>query len=269
MGEMPDCPRCGYHLAELTPHCPGCGTDLQGTNRHSATPVAFTDSGNFLQRFPRMLWEIHTQPTAYFKRMPISGGAAEPLAFALICHWIGAGFRFLWIWMSGDAIQGYLTQLSKLGDQFKDIDSGGRYAQWTETGKSLTTWFLSAGSVLADPFLTLAMLLFTTFFIWLGARLLVTPGKDGAPKEIAFETALRINCYGFAPAILTGLPFLGGLISWIYIWIVTIIAAKNVYKVSTTRATIVALFTQVVFTGIMCVGMLVGIFALMRLLSHT
>jgi len=117
-------------------------------------------------------------------------------------------------------------------------------------------WIWGAGSVIADPFFTLASILFTSLFVFAGARILVTPGKNGAPQQITYESALRIICFGMSPAILAVLPIAGPVVAGICVAIVTVIGAREVYRISYGRAVIVALFPKILFLGILLLGLL-------------
>ena len=112
-------------------------------------------------------------------------------------------------------------------------------------------WIWGAGSIIADPFLTLAYFFFISFLVFLGARIFVTPGKNGAPREITFESALRIVCYGMTSAILAVLPLFGGPVAYIYQIVVSVIGAREVYRIDNGRASLVALFPQVLLFGIL------------------
>jgi hypothetical protein len=106
------------------------------------------------------------------------------------------------------------------------------------------------GSVIADPFLTLAQVLAVSFMVFLGARLLVpASARERGGADPTYESALRVVCYGLTPAILAALPLFGGPIAYLYKIAVTVIAAREVYRVSNGRATLVALFPHVLLTG--------------------
>ena len=183
------------------------------------------------------------------------------LVFALVTQWLGSALSFLWHSATGDAVSGYVKGLFRMADGY-GIDSAGRGSSFLhspmllEVRERLLHWMWGTGSVILSPFLTILSIFFTSCFVYLGARILVTPGKEGAPSEINFETAVRLICYGMAPAILAGIPFIGGIASGFFIAIITIIAMKEFYRIGTARAIAVALFPKLLFIGTIMVGIL-------------
>jgi hypothetical protein len=167
------------------------------------------------------------------------------LAFALITHWLGSAAGYLWHLSIGQMLGSYFDRFVHLAGDVSEVDNPGRNAQFLQVTDQIKNWFWGAGSVITDPFLTLLQILFISFMVFVGARLLVTPGKNGAPREITFESALRIVCYGLTPSILAVLPIFGGVVAYLYIAVVTLIGAREVYRIDTGRATLVAFFPQV------------------------
>ncbi|MGK5082742.1 YIP1 family protein [Bdellovibrionota bacterium FG-1] len=254
---MTSCPNCGLQFSDpsLKPSfCPNCGERFDG--EFGATPSGPALIGAFWGR----LWQILTRPTEFFRQMPVRGGLAGPLAFALVVHWIGASVTFIWNSLLGGAIGSYVNQIIQMAGDVAEVDHPGRTAQLFEMSERIQHWVWGAGSVIADPFLTLARILFISFWIYLGARILVTPGKNQAPREITFESAVRVICYGLTPSILAALPLLGGVISGFYILAVTVIGAKEVYRVSSGRAMLIALFPQ--FLVLFLIGLIFLVFGL-------
>ena len=192
--------------------------------------------------------------------MPLSGGLGAPLAYALITHWMGAVLEYLWRAALGGAVTGYFKDLFQIAGDVADVDRLGRGTMLLEARDRIVHWFWGAGSIIADPFLTLAAILFTSFFVYIGARILVSPHNSNHPDEITFESAVRIICYGMTPAILAGVPVIGGPISSLWVVVVTIIAARESYRIENGRAMVVALFPKLLFLGIIFAG--VFLFAL-------
>ncbi len=202
-----------------------------------------------IRAYFQTLVNILTQPTRFFRGAALEGGIARPLAFALVTHWIGSAISFLWNALMGSALQSYLSQFVDIVSQVADVDAPGRGVDLTAARDRVMAWFWNAGPVVIDPFLTLISLLFTSFFVFVGARLLVTPGKNGAPKVIDYETALRIVCYSAAGSIFYAIPLLGPLLSLLMVSLLAIAGAREIYRISTLRALFVGLFPKVLFIG--------------------
>ena len=202
--------------------------------------------GYFLQ-----LGAILTQPSKFFRELPPSNNITEPLAFALVTHWLGASFGYLWHLVLGGSIHGYIQDfLMRTGDSIQ-INTLGHNEQLTQLRDHIVSWFLSAGAILTDPFFTLISILYTSFFVFIGARILIPP-----KATVNYPSAVRIVCYGLTPAILGAIPALGSVIASFYTMVVTIIAAREVYRIGTGRATLVALFPKLLFPGILFFGLL-------------
>ena len=248
--------------------CPSCGRTPSGT-AGSGTPSGLPLVP--IRRYFFDLWQIITRPTRFFSRMPVTGGVSGPLAFALITSWLGSSMEFLWRSVIGGQLYnqfgGGLRGLMKMAGDVADVDSPGKSQLILEARDRVVHWVWGAGSIILDPFLTLTSILFTSFFVYIGARILVSPGKNGAPAKITFESALRIICFGMSPAILAAIPFAGSFVSKICVVIVTVIGGREVYKVSTSRSTVVVLFPKLLFFGIILGGVMFLALAFFKLVA--
>jgi hypothetical protein len=254
---MNSCSHCGLKFSDPTlapSHCPNCGEPIAAANTWAGGGM------NLITGYFQTVWRILTQPAAFFRAMPVRGGVSTPLAFALVTHWLGSAAAFIWHLLIGGAVGGIFSRFFQVAGDVADVDHPGRHAQLVEMGERLKHWVWGAGSVIADPFFTMGRILFISFLVFLGARILVTPSKNGAPREITFESALRIICFGLTPSILGILPLFGGPISYFYVVIVTVIGAREVYRIDSGRATVVALFPQFILLGV--IAMVLGALAL-------
>jgi len=258
------CPRCGLDVTEaglthIQPvECPSCGKRL-------TRPRPKWDTGlSVIRNYFSDVWQILTHPTLFFRHMPLTGGIAQPLAFALVTHWLGSALSFLWHLIIGGTLAKSVQSWMQMSE---DIDHIGRNAQMIQARDRIIEWFFGAGPVILDPFLTLFSILATSFLVFLGARILVAPGKKGHPTEITFESAVRIVAFGLTPSILAAVPILGGFLSSLGVMIVTIIGAKEVYKIGTGRAIAVALFPKLLFFGIIGMGLLFFVLVVFKLFT--
>ncbi len=213
------------------------------------------------------MWAILTHPADFFRALPVTGGVAAPLAFALVSNWIGTAISFLWGLVIGKAVSEHIGSLVKIMGDVAETEYPGTTAQFADLQERLTHWIWGAGSVIIDPFTTLIQILITSFIVFLGARLFVTPGRDGAPSEITYESALRVVSYGMAPAILAGIPLLGSFVSGLCVMIVTVIAAKEVYRVGYGRAIVVALFPKLIILAIMFSAVFLLVFLVIKAIT--
>jgi DNA-directed RNA polymerase subunit RPC12/RpoP len=256
------CSRCKTEVPDeglltLQPtECPSCGKLLS-----RARPKWETGT-SYISNYFSDVWKIIAHSVLFFRHMPLKGGITYPLTFALVTHWLGAALSYLWHLVMGGAISRTIQSLFHSSLNFAghsanygDIDSPGRNAMLAQTKDRIVDWFFGAGPVVIDPFLTLFSILFTSFFVFMGARILVSPGKNGHPREITYETAVRIVSFGLCPSILAGVPLVGGFVSSLAVVYVTIVGAKEVYKIETGRAIVVALFPKFLIFGILVSGL--------------
>ena len=227
---------------------------------------------NHISRYFDQVWWILTRPTSYFRQLPLTGGVTVPISFALITHWLGSSFGFLWSLalgkLIGSQLSAFFNDAVDFAGHLAEVDHPGRHAQFVETAERVRDWFLGAGSILLDPALTFVKILVVSFFVFLGARIFVTPGKDQAPSEITFESALRVVCYGLTPSILAAFPLIGGFFSSLLVFYITLIAAKECYRISSARAMWVAFFPQVlIFAVLLMLFLAVGLFFIKAMVS--
>src|SRR5579859_4135627 len=97
---MSSCPHCGSPL----PNAAGVGTGACLSCGLSAKPEIGLDVMHPFRAYFGTLWEITIHPSRFFSKMPLTGGTAGPLAFALITHWLGSALAFLWKLAIGGAM---------------------------------------------------------------------------------------------------------------------------------------------------------------------
>lgn len=208
-----------------------------------------------LQKLVKNYWSTLSQllfsPSRFFGSWSTGSVPEVPaaLTFALITHWLGSALAYLWQIFFGTLWGDALSQLFEIAGDVAEVDHPGRGSELFAVRDRVLSWFWSAGPVVIDPFLTLLQLCVTALFVYAGARLLVSPGRNGAPREITYSTALRIVCFGTAPAILAAIPLAGPALSFLGIAWVTIVGARSVYRVSTARGTVIALFPKLLILG--------------------
>jgi hypothetical protein len=246
-------------------------------------PALRTESSlSFVGAYFRDLKKVLFNPADFFKALPVTGGLAIPLTFALVTHWLGSLINYILSAFTGDMNGHFFDRFVQFSSQYSqvsggDIDSFGRNGmnqgllQAMGAGEKAMSWLWGASGILLDPFFTLVWLIFISFFVFIGARLLVKPTPEHMarfPSGVTFESAVRVVAFGMSPAIFSGLPYLGSFIAkLIYIPIVTIIGAREIYRVSNGRATAIALFPEILLWGIIGTGVLVVAVFFMKLAS--
>ena len=207
-------------------------------------------TGNFLRYFSGYfltVWKILTGPRSFFSEFSIREGLSGPLAFALVTHWISKAMTYVWdILFFRRLSQQFFGQIN-----LPQIDYPGRNYGDYETKRHIVDWFMGMGPVLMDPFLTLFSILGTSFVIYLGARILVSPRKDQHPDEISYSSAVQIISYGMTPTILSVIPVLGPWFATLGVMIVTVIGVQEVYRISLGRAICVTFFPALLFFGLL------------------
>lgn len=277
---MPTCPRCHYPL----PHenalvCPSCGARLE------STPSPWDTAKARIRGYFQTVYGIIFQPSRFFRSMPVSGGFTGPLAFALVTHWLGSAVEFLWRALMRGFTGGFSQKMlaSRFEKLFQmahlsDIHSPGNQGTslLLQYQDRLSNWLWGAGSVLLDPFTTLFSAFVTAAFVFIGAKILVPAAslegdlKNGAPRRVTFESSLRLICYGLTPSILSGVPLIGPFAAGLGTVIVTVIGAREIYRVGNGRAVAIALFPKILFFGVVALMVLFfaflffGLFTLVR-----
>lgn len=258
-----NCPHCQKPTdVSSSGYCLECGHPI----RAAAVPAWQVGLGPIKQYFSD-LYEITSRPTRFFRRMPTTGGVSGPLAFALVTHWLGSALEFLWHSLIGGTAVRYVNDLMKMAGDVADVDNPGKSAQLFQIRDQLMHWIWGAGSVIVDPFFTLLSILFTTLFVFAAARIFVSPGREGSPREITYESSLRIVCYGLSPSILAGIPLAGSFIAGLLTAIVTVVGAREVYRINLGRAIVVALFPKILFWGTLMLGMFFALLAVLKLVA--
>jgi len=260
---MIECTRCGFKLPSrlsqvesttIQPaECPTCGARIRPKNGHPKTGLTL------IRNYFKDLWQILTQPALFFRHMPIHGGMSRPLVFALVTHWLGAAIGFLWDLLFGGSFYQILHKAYKMSQQSSDFDAP----------HSFSEWFLGTGQIVADPFFTLFKIGVASLFVFVAARILVSPSTDGHPKEINFESAVKIICFGMTPSIFSVIPLIGGVLSTLGMLVISSIGAKEVYKIDPGKAIVIALFPKLIFVGIIGMGLLFFAFTIMKLLAFS
>ena len=163
-------------------------------------------SMSFVGSYFRDLKKVLFEPSEFFQALPVKGGLAIPLTFALVTHWVGSVLNYMFSAVTGDLSGHFFDRFVQFSSQYSsqlsgsDIDSPGKSAlinqgflQAMGAGEKIANWLWGASGILLDPFFTLLWLIFISFFVFIGARLLV---KATPEHLIRFPNGgnIRVRC---------------------------------------------------------------------------
>jgi hypothetical protein len=187
------------------------------------------------------LYALHTRPTVFFQNLLTSPRSmAFALTFAVVTHWIGSALGYLWQAALGRAVMDRMSGGMQIFDQMSAMAPPHQVESLMAYREKAFHWLWGTGSVLIDPFKTLITILVISFFIWIASRLF-------AEKNQRYDTAVTLVSLGMAPSILQGVPLVGTFVSSIFIFVVTLIGARELYRVQSGRALLIVLFPQILF----------------------
>jgi len=216
----------------------------------------FNQNASFLNRFFHQFWNTLTHPKAFFSVLPSTGGLAEPLAFALLIHWVGKFLEYLWksSWFSS-----YIK--NRIDNNWIIDDFGSVSMTWN----LLENWFQSFGSVLADPLKMLFHIFFFSFFIFIGAKIII-PENRQKKTPVIFEPIFRIICYSSAGAFFLCTPYIGNFLAALYGFFLSIIGFQKVYGISSARAISITIFPVLFFYLSILVSLSLIVITVLRLM---
>lgn len=191
----------------------------------------------------RTLRDVLFHPTSFFRKQNASESITRALIFALVTNWIGSALGFInhsLIWQQ-NALDIVVRLRDYSGIDTSEIESLHEFTPWAQ---SALVWFKSVGAVLLNPFYSLLSLAFVSFFIFIGARLLISPKPGAAWSEINYQSVFRLCCWSTAPAFFKIIPWVGSSVVWIYSFCLLVIGIRESFQISTQRATFVAVFPQ-------------------------
>jgi hypothetical protein len=194
-------------------------------------------------------------PQEFFSSLPPRESLGQVLAFALITHWVGSAIAFLV--NMGAGVDKTVLKLFEtlLRDQPGAIE---QLRQNADYGRFMT-WFQGAGAILLDPFFVLLSLLFTSVVLFIFVRLLISENdENGAPRELSFENCMRIASYALTAELFRVVPFVGGMIAWIYGLVLSILGVSALFRVTGGRATAVVLLPKLIL-GVLFFVLVFGI----------
>lgn len=222
-----NCPRCKNRF-EFTLGKPGPGLQSISEKEGGPGPDLTHPACAWERRSELGFWyaiylttkTVLFSPRRFFATMESRGGLGEPLAYGLLSGVLGTMAGTFWQFL---ILSGHIQSIAQL-DQIG------------------TTFVLMAVLVLSIPYVLLVMILMS---LLLHGCLLLVRGAGGG-----FEGTFRVVAYSQATQILSVIPFLGGLISFVWLLVVQMIGLEEIHRISHGRIIIAYLIPFLLLLGI-------------------
>jgi hypothetical protein len=219
------CPHCGREVTDEQVFCHHCGGKIAPEPAESAarTGTAWEDreARGFVGGLLATLRESLFRPTAFFRKMPVTGGIMAPLLYAMITTMSGLLASYLWQLLLRDALHGVLPG---------DLQGAAGFDPFSGIG-------LAAFSLVL-PFLIIAAL-----FLWSGvlhALLLLVRGAQNG-----FEATFRVTAYSYGANLFLLMPVCGSIIATLWGMVMVIIGLREAHGTTGGKATFAVLFPLV------------------------
>jgi len=227
------------------------------------SPIHPETETNPISQYVQTLWSLLSKPTHFFRGLPLRPGIVWPLLFAVLTHWLGSGLSYLWKVCLGQMIEGRLADFFVAAHKLADIEDELPADTLKQLKDHFLTWVWGVGSVIVDPFFTVAKVLLTSIFIWVAARIFGDLRRSDANERYAFESAVAVSSFAMAPAVLNGIPIVGGIVASLFTFIITFIGVREIYRVSSGRSLLIVLFpTILAVTFFLALFLIVAVFLL-------
>jgi hypothetical protein len=273
---MTQCPNCQAILPEPPERfCPNCGADLAavgGAGPYAAPPAyppapgypppSYPPGGGgyrtppfggqtpwerrheigFLNALIETTKQALSQPTAFFRSMPVTGGIGGPLLYAVIVGYIGLFASTIYNLVFRSVLT---SSLSRMGGN-SDVE---RLAGYMQGGVGLVM-----NLILGPLFIVIGL------FVSAGIFHLVLLALGGA--ERGFEATFRVASYSQAASIFNIIPGCGGLVGLVYTLVLLVIGLSEAHGISRGKAA-AAVLVPFVLICCCCAGLVgVGAFGL-------
>ncbi len=212
------CPQCGNEVAESQVFCQHCGSRLVAGNAagvqspgRTATPWEDRETVGFMNGLLSTVKGLLFSPTAFFRRMPVTGGLSDPLMYSLIIGMTGLMFLYFWDALFHDSFRSaMITEMH-----------GGSGGLLRTTGSSLFA--------VLTPFFFIFCL-----FVMSGMLHLFLFLVRGA--RAGFEATFRVVSYSVSPFILLILPLCGTPLMVLSTMILATIGLKEAHEIPAGKA---------------------------------
>lgn len=233
---------------------------------------------NLIRNYISDLSEVLFHPTRFYRGLNLAKPVAGSLVFATVTHWIGAAVAHLWEGLYRNLFSEATTFIKHsftLAEDVMEISKNSAMSPELAKGRELlrqfqtqwyplwSEWASHVEKVLLDPFFTLFKISIYSFFVFLGARLLLKS------KHYTYRSLVNLICYSYAPSLFLILPLMGGVIGKLYSLVLLTIGiselAREPEPIGVLRAATVAAFPYILlysFALLIIAIMLVGVLTL-------
>jgi hypothetical protein len=255
---MTECPNCHAILAQPPERfCPNCGADLAAVGGGGPyappppdpppgyPPPSFPPGGShgteplggqtpwerrneigFLTALIETTKQALSQPTAFFRSMPVTGGLGAPLLYAVIVGYVGLFVSTIYNLVFRSVL---MSSLSRMGGN-SDLE---RLAGYMQGGVGLVM-----NLILGPVFIVIVV------FVSAGIFHLVLLALGGAAR--GFEATFRVAAYSQATSIFNIIPGCGGLVHIVYTLVLLVIGLSEAHGISRGKAAAAVLIPFVV-----------------------
>jgi len=258
---MTQCPNCQAILPEPAERfCPNCGADLAAVGGSYAAPPAYPPPSlppggggagtaplggqtpwerrnqiGFVNALIETTKQVLSQPTAFFRSMPVTGGIGDPLLYAVIVGYIGLFASTIY----NLVFRGVLTSsLSRMGGN-SDFE---RFAGFMHGGVGLVL-----NLILGPVFIVIGL------FVSAGVFHLVLLALGGAQR--GFEATFRVASYSQAASIFNVIPGCGGLVGLVYALVLLVIGLSEAHGITRGKSA-TAVLVPFVLICCCCAGLI-------------
>jgi hypothetical protein len=171
--------------------------------------------------------QVLFSPSAFFKKMPVTGGLTDPLLYAMIVGTVGLLFLSVWRIVLHDPMQSFVTP------------------EMSAAGRGLSSNVASPLGTAMMPFLLIIWLFIVSGMLHL-FLMIVGGAKAG------FEATFRVVSYSVSPYLLMVIPYCGVLITPLWALSLFMIGIRDAHETTGGKAT-----AAVLFPFLLCCGMMV------------
>lgn len=205
------CPRCNAtfeHVFMGAENSENPWDDISGEENSFVKSSQEMDDTGYFSDLWRTFISVLFSPGAFFGSIRKAGGLKDSIAFGILLGSIGAMLNIFW-------------RFFLMAEEFADIINT---SPWPVSLNHLFIIF-----IIISPFIVLFMIFVTAVVLHIFLLIL-----RGANNE--FEATIKVSAYINATSILCIIPYLGGIIAWIWSMVIAVIGLREIHKTSTLKA---------------------------------